>query len=79
MTIINIYEAKTTLSKLVERAAAGEDVIIARGGKPVARLTRLAAPKRRVRFGILKGKIKVAEDFDAPLPEHVRVAFEGGD
>ncbi|TLZ23135.1 MAG: type II toxin-antitoxin system Phd/YefM family antitoxin [Gammaproteobacteria bacterium] len=79
MTVINIYQAKTTLSKLVERAAAGEDVIIARGGKPVARLTRLAAPKRRVRFGILKGKIKVAEDFDAPLPEHVRAAFEGGD
>ena len=79
MTIINIYEAKTTLSKLVERAAAGEDVIIARGGKPVARLTRLAAPKRRVRFGILKGKIKVADDFDAPLPKHVRAAFEVGD
>jgi prevent-host-death family protein len=79
VTIINIYEAKTTLSKLVERAAAGEDVIIARGGKPVARLTRLAAPKRRIRFGILKGKIKVPEDFDAPLPEHVRAAFEGRD
>ena len=41
MDIVNIYEAKTTLSKLVERAAAGEDVIIARGGKPVARLTQL--------------------------------------
>jgi antitoxin (DNA-binding transcriptional repressor) of toxin-antitoxin stability system len=79
VTIINIYEAKTTLSKLVERAAAGEDVIIARGGKPVARLTRLVAPKRRIRFGILKGKIKVAPDFDVPLPEHVRAAFEGGD
>jgi prevent-host-death family protein len=79
VTIINIYEAKTTLSKLVERAAAGEDVIIARGGKPVARLTRLAAPKRRIRFGILKGKIKVAPDFDVPLPEHVRAALEGGD
>ena len=79
MTVVNIYQAKTTPSKLVERAAAGEDVIIARGGKPVARLTRLAAPKRRIRFGILKGKIKVAEDFDAPLPEHVRAACEGGD
>ena len=77
MTIINIYQAKTTLSKLVERAAAGEDVIIARGGKPIARLTRLAAPKRRIRFGILKGKIKVTDDFDSPLPEHVRAAFEG--
>jgi len=77
MTIINIYQAKTTLSKLVERAAAGEDVIIARGGKPMARLTQLAAPKRGIRFGVLKGKIKVADDFDAPLPGPVQAAFQG--
>ncbi|MBV8342721.1 MAG: type II toxin-antitoxin system Phd/YefM family antitoxin [Gammaproteobacteria bacterium] len=75
MTVVNIYQAKTTLSKLVERAAAGEDVVIARGGKPVARLTQLAASKRRVRFGALKGRIKVADDFDAPLPPTVLAAF----
>ena len=75
MTVVNIYQAKTTLSKLVERAAAGEDVVIARGGKPVARLTQLAAPKRRIRFGALKGRIKVAEDFDGPLPPTVLAAF----
>ncbi|TLY52858.1 MAG: type II toxin-antitoxin system Phd/YefM family antitoxin [Gammaproteobacteria bacterium] len=77
MAIINIGQAKTTLSRLVERAAAGEDIIIARRGKPVARLTRLAAPKRGIRFGVLRGKIKVADDFDAPLPQQARAAFEG--
>ena len=68
MTVVNIYDAKTRLSKLVEEAAGGSDVIIARGGKPVARLTRLDSPKRNLNFGVLKGKIKVAADFDAPLP-----------
>jgi prevent-host-death family protein len=74
---INIYEAKTQLSKLVDRAAAGQDVIIARGGKPVARLTRLERQQRKIRFGVLKGKLKVANDFDAPLPEDVLAEFEG--
>ena len=77
MTKINIYEAKTQLSKLVEQAASGQDVIIARGGKPVARLTRLQAPQRKIRFGLLKGKVKVAKDFDAPLPPEVLGQFEG--
>jgi prevent-host-death family protein len=77
MTTINIYEAKTQLSKLVEQAAAGEDVIIARGGKPVARLTRLQPPRRKLRFGLLKGKVKLSADFDAPLPADVLARFEG--
>jgi prevent-host-death family protein len=77
MITINIYEAKTQLSKLVEQAAAGEDVIIARGGKPVARLTRLQPAPRSIRFGLLKGKVKVAADFDAPLPAEVLSQFEG--
>jgi prevent-host-death family protein len=77
MTTINIYEAKTQLSKLVERAAAGKDVIIARGGKPVARLTSLVTPKAKIRFGLLKGKVKAAKDFDAPLPDEVLAPFEG--
>jgi prevent-host-death family protein len=77
MTTINIYEAKTQLSRLVEEAAAGRDVIIARGGKPVARLTRLAPPLRKLRFGVLKGKVKVAKDFDAPLPANVLALFDG--
>jgi prevent-host-death family protein len=77
MSVINIYDAKTQLSKLVEQAAAGKDVVIARGGKPVARLTRLNAPKRKLKFGVLKGKVKIAADFDAPLPDEVITQFEG--
>jgi len=76
MTVVNIYDAKTQLSKLIEEAAAGNDVVIARGGKPVARLTRLGAPKRKLKFGVLKGKIKVPADFDAPLPSEVLRQFE---
>jgi prevent-host-death family protein len=77
MSTVNIYEAKTQLSKLVDRAAAGKDVIIARSGKPVARLTALRNPARRIRFGMLKGRVRVAEDFDAPLPPEVLAGFEG--
>ena len=77
MSMVNIYEAKTQLSKLVEQAAAGKDVVIARGGKPVARLTRLQAPARKIRFGVLKGKATVAKDFDAPLPGELQAEFEG--
>jgi prevent-host-death family protein len=77
VTTVNIYDAKTQLSKLIEEAAAGSDVVIARGGKPVARLTRLAAPKRKLKFGALKGKIKIDGDFDAPLPGNVLAQFDG--
>ncbi|MDK9723253.1 MAG: type II toxin-antitoxin system prevent-host-death family antitoxin [Sterolibacteriaceae bacterium MAG5] len=74
---VNIYEAKMQLSRLVDQAAAGEEVVIARGGKPVARLSRLEEPKAAIRFGVLKGRIKVAADFDAPLADDVIAAFEG--
>ncbi len=77
MSVINIYDAKTQLSKLIEQAAAGKDVVIARGGKPVARLTRLDAPNRKLKFGVLKGKIKLAGDFDAALPDEIVAQFEG--
>jgi prevent-host-death family protein len=77
MTVVNIYDAKTRLSELIEEAAAGNDVVIARGGKPVARLTRLAPSRRKLKFGVLKGKIKVSADFDALLPSAVLRQFEG--
>jgi prevent-host-death family protein len=77
MTVINISDAKTRLSKLIEEAAAGNDVVIARGGKPAARLTRLDSSKRKLKFGVLKGKIKVSADFDAPQPSEVLRQFEG--
>ena len=76
-TTVNIYDAKTRLSQLVDQAAAGEDVVVSRNGKPLARLTRLTKPKRKIRFGLLKGKVKVAPDFDAPLPDEVLSGFEG--
>ena len=74
---VNIHAAKTHFSRLVERAAKGEEIIIAKAGKPVARLMPLAVPVRRLRPGLLKGKIKIAEDFDAPLPEEILRLFEG--
>jgi prevent-host-death family protein len=77
VTVVNINDAKTRLSKLIEEAAAGNDVIIARGGIPVARLTRLSSSKRKLRFGVLKGKIKISADFDARLPIEVLRHFKG--
>lgn len=77
MEPINIYEAKTRLSQLVDQALAGEDVVIGRHGKPVARLTRLDTGRRPIRFGLLKGRIRVAADFDAPLPDDILASFEG--
>ncbi len=76
MSVVNIYDAKTQLSKLVEQAAAGEDVIIARSGKPIARLTQLESKQTKIRFGVLKGKGKATIDFDAPLPRRILAEFE---
>jgi prevent-host-death family protein len=77
MEAVNIYDAKTRLSQLVDRAAAGEDVVVSRNGKPLVRITRLDVPKRRIKFGVLKGKLTVPKDFDAPLPDEVLAGFEG--
>jgi prevent-host-death family protein len=77
MPTVNIFEAKTQLSKLIEMAERGEEVIIARAGKPVARLTKLDHAKPKIRFGLLKGKLHIADDFDAPLPDDVLAEFEG--
>ncbi|MBX3599849.1 MAG: type II toxin-antitoxin system Phd/YefM family antitoxin [Rubrivivax sp.] len=77
MDTVNIYDAKTHLSKLVDKAAAGEDVVVSRNGKPVARITRLEAPARRIRFGVLKSRLSVPADFDAPLPDEALATFQG--
>ncbi|MEZ4312484.1 MAG: type II toxin-antitoxin system Phd/YefM family antitoxin [Polyangiaceae bacterium] len=74
---INLYEAKSHLSELVDRAAGGEEVVIAKNGKPMARLVPLERPAKVVRFGLGKGKVKIAADFDAPLPEAMLALFEG--
>jgi len=75
--VVNMLEAKTQLSKLVELAESGQDVVIARAGKPVARLTRLETAKRPIRYGVLKGRVRIAADFDASLPLDVLADFEG--
>lgn len=75
-TQVNIFEAKTNLSKLIELVEQGQEIVIARAGKPVARLTQLEAAKRPIRYGGLKGKIWIADDFDAPLPADVLASFE---
>jgi prevent-host-death family protein len=75
--IINIHEAKTHLSRIVDEVAAGEEVIIAKAGRPVAKLSPLSAGPAKKKLGLLKGKVRVPADFDAPLPDDVIDAFEG--
>ena len=72
---VNIHEAKTHLSRLLERVSHGEDVIIAKAGKPIARLSAVAAPGKRV-LGLDAGRVVIAPDFDAPLPDDVLTDFE---
>ncbi len=75
MTQVNLYEAKTHLSELVERAAAGEEIIIAKAGSPMARLVPFAGARPERRPGRAKGRIRIATDFDAPLPDAIARAF----
>ncbi len=71
---VNIYQAKTNLSKLVEEASQGKDVVIARAGRPVARLVPF---QQRRKLGLLSGRLKVPDDFDEPLSKEVLESFEG--
>ena len=75
MKQVNIHEAKTHLSRLLAEAAAGEDVVIAKAGTPVARLVPIEHKKERRKLGALKGKIWISPDFDAPLPDDIAEAF----
>ena len=72
---VNVHEAKTNFSKLLKRVERGEEIIIARAGKPVARLSRLAADPLDRTPGSAKGQISIADDFDAPMPD-LEQAFE---
>ena len=77
---VNIHEAKTHLSRLLQRVAAGEEVTIARAGVPVARLVAVEPKKKKVRpLGMDRGRVWVADDFDAPLPDDLLKAFYGGE
>ena len=75
MRVVNIHEAKTHFSKLLDSVMHGNEVVITKAGKPVARLCPMEA-NRKCRFGVLKGKVKIAHDFDAPLPDDIPNSFE---
>lgn len=74
--VINVHEAKTHLSKLIDRAASGEEIILAKNGKPMARLGPYREDREPRRPGKLRGKIRIADDFDE-TPEELIAAFEG--
>ncbi|MET0230426.1 MAG: type II toxin-antitoxin system prevent-host-death family antitoxin [Rhodanobacteraceae bacterium] len=76
MTTLNIHAAKTQFSRLIEEVEDGEEVVIAKAGRPVARLVPIRNITRR-KLGVLAGRLIVPDDFDAPLPDEVLAAFEG--
>lgn len=73
----NIQEAEANLPRLLEEVASGAEVIIAKEGKPLARISRIEESRPKIRFGVLKGKVKVSDDFDAPLPDELLSEFDG--
>jgi prevent-host-death family protein len=76
---VNIHEAKTSLSKLVERVEAGEEIVIARAGTPVAKLVAFTPRTAPRRLGPLNGRFKIPDDFNRPLPESILKDFEGSE
>lgn len=74
--IVNVHEAKTHLSRLLRRVEAGEEVVIAKGGKPVAKLVPFAPVKGRRVPGTARGMVTMSPDFDAPLPDELQSYFE---
>ena len=77
MKTVNVHEAKTHLSRLLARVAAGEEIVIAKAGRAIARLVPVPGPASERQLGIDRGRVTIADDFDAPLPEEVLSAFEG--
>jgi prevent-host-death family protein len=73
---VNVHEAKTHLSRLLARVEAGEEIVIARGGRPVARLVPVAQQTAPRALGMDRGRVRIADDFDAPLPEALLGAFD---
>jgi prevent-host-death family protein len=75
MGVFNIHDAKTHFSRLLDRVAQGEEIVIAKRGRPVAKLVRVAAEPRKP--GRLKGRIRLGPGFDEPFPDEVLAAFRG--
>lgn len=78
MKVINIYEAKSQLSRLVEAALNGDEIVIARNGDPIIRLVPYKKKKKR-KLGFLKGKVRMSKNFDDPLPEALLNLFDGSE
>jgi prevent-host-death family protein len=76
-TTVNVHEAKTHLSRLLNRVAAGEEIVIAKGGKPFAMLVPLGAAVQARKPGSARGKLTIRDDFDAPLPDDLLRGFTG--
>ncbi len=79
MKFVNIHEAKTHLSRLLDEVSRGEEVTIAKAGKPIARLVPVTTSRPTRTPGFLRGKIRISDDFDAPLSDDVQRGFEGAD
>lgn len=77
MHTVNIHEAKTHLSRILDRVAAGEEIVIAKAGKPIARLVPFEVERKNRTPGTYQGRIRIGDDFDAPLPDDVLDDFEG--
>ena len=77
MPTVSVHAAKSQLSRLLDAVTAGEEVIIAKAGKPVARLVPVEPKKERRKLGALAGKLHVPDDFDDPLPDDILADFEG--
>lgn len=77
MKSVNVHEAKTHLSRLLVEVERGEEIVIARGGRPVARLLRFEAAPVRRELGFDRGLFTIPDDFDAPLPDDILADFEG--
>ncbi len=77
MQTLNIHEAKTHFSRLIQSVLAGEEVVIAKAGRPLVKMSAITQEKKPRRLGTLKGKVTVASDFDAPLPQALLDAFYG--
>lgn len=77
METFNIHEAKTHFSRLVDSVMQGNEIVIAKAGKPLVKLVPVSPLKPKLRLGVLKGKIRIADDFDAPLAKDVLAGFGG--
>ncbi len=75
MRVVNIHEAKTHLSKLLEKVAAGEEIVIAKAGKPVARLVPTSSTSNKPILGTERGKVTISDDFNDPLPEFEKLFY----